>query len=164
MRMVGDLVVSRSHLDDSLKHLESSLPAAQWRPLQETNFAMERQLRDLREGIVSVRMVPIGEIFERMQFAVRDLAREFEKSVRLELTGQHTEIDKLLVERMMDPILHLVRNAVSHGLESPRERLAGGKSPEGKLALRAYTAAQMVVVEIEDDGRGIEINRISKRA
>jgi len=108
--------------------------------------------------------VPIGEIFERMQFAVRDLAREFEKTVRLELRGQHTEIDKLLVERMMDPILHLVRNAVSHGLESPAERIASSKSPEGKIELRAYTAAQMVMVEIEDDGRGIDAGQIERRA
>ena len=164
MRMVGDLVVSRSRLDDALNRLESTLPAAHWRPLQETNFTMERQLRDLREGIVSVRMVPIGEIFERMQFAVRDLAREFEKTVRVQLHGQHTEIDKLLVERMMDPILHLVRNAVSHGLESRAERIASGKPPEGRIVLRAYTASQMVMVEIEDDGRGIDADQVEKRA
>jgi two-component system, chemotaxis family, sensor kinase CheA len=164
MRLVGDLVITRSRLDDNLKRLESTMPATEWRPLQESNFAMERQLRDLREGIVSVRMVPIGEIFERMQFAVRDLAREYQKEVRVELVGSQTEIDKLLVERMMDPVLHLVRNAVSHGLESPPERAAAGKPAQGRVSLRAYTAAQMVVIEIEDDGRGLDSERIAKRA
>src|SRR5262249_51046451 len=127
MRMVGEMVISRSRLDDQLKQAEPRMPPAEWRPLQETNQAIERQLRDLREAVLRVRMVAIGEIFERMQFVVRDLARESHKQVKLELSGQDTEIDKLLVERMMDPLLHLVRNAVSHGLESPDERQAAGK-------------------------------------
>jgi two-component system chemotaxis sensor kinase CheA len=126
MRMVGDLVISRSRLDDHLRQSEARMPAAEWRQLQETNLMMERQLRDLREGVMRVRMVPVGEIFERMRFVVRDLAREYDKQVTLELSGQHTEIDKLLVERMMDPILHLVRNAVSHGLESAGDDPSGG--------------------------------------
>ncbi|HSQ19063.1 MAG TPA: Hpt domain-containing protein, partial [Blastocatellia bacterium] len=164
MRMVGDLVISRSRLDDHLMHLDTTLPAAEWRPLQETNLAIERQLRDLREGVMRVRMVPIGEIFERMRFAVRDLSREFQKQVKVELSGQHTEIDKLLVERMMDPILHLVRNAFSHGLETASERIAMGKSPEGKIALRASAAVEMVVIEVEDDGRGIDAKQVARRA
>ena len=80
-------------------------------------------------------MVQVGEIFERMRFVVRDLARESGKEIRLELRGQETEIDKFLVERMTDPLLHLVRNAVSHGLETADERVAKGKPPEGRLTL-----------------------------
>lgn len=164
MRMVGEMVISRSHLDENLKRLENNLPAPEWRPLQDTNLRMERQLRDLREGVMRVRMVPIGEVFERMRFVVRDLARENHKNVKLEISGQHTEIDKLLVERMMDPILHLVRNAVSHGLESIAERAAKGKPAEGKLSLRAFTAGEMVVIEIEDDGKGIDKSDVATRA
>jgi two-component system chemotaxis sensor kinase CheA len=164
MRMVGDLVISRSRLDDNLRHIESTMPAAEWRRLQETNLMMERQLRDLREGVMRVRMVPVGEIFERMRFVVRDLAREYNKQVALELSGQHTEIDKLLVERMMDPILHLVRNAVSHGLESADERAAAGKPPVGRIALRAWAVAETIVIEIEDDGRGIDAEQVARRA
>ncbi|MFY9553416.1 MAG: chemotaxis protein CheA [Blastocatellia bacterium] len=164
MRMVGEMVISRSRLDDHLKHLEATLPAPQWRPLQETNLRMERQLQDMREGVMRVRMVPIGDIFERMRFVVRDLAREYQKNVKLEVSGQQTEIDKLLVERMMDPILHLVRNAVSHGLESPAERRSLGKPPDGRLELRAATFGEMVVIEIEDDGRGIDAEDVVKRA
>jgi two-component system chemotaxis sensor kinase CheA len=164
MRLVGELVISRSRLDDNLRRVEAGLPASGWRPLQETNLAMERQLRDLREGIMRVRMVPIGEIFERMQFVVRDLAREYQKKVKLELRGQQTEIDKLVVERMMDPILHLVRNAVSHGLDAPDERVAAGKDPEGRISLRAYAQAEMVAIEVGDDGRGIDAEQVARRA
>ena len=103
-----------------------------------------------------VRMVQIGEIFERMQFVVRDLARESGKHVVVEMSGRETEIDKFLVERLMDPLLHLVRNAVSHGLEPPDERQAEGKAPEGRLTLQATTIGENVVVEIADDGRGID--------
>lgn len=164
MRMVGDLVISRSRLDERVKHLEAALPAPEWRPLQETSLAMERQLRDLREGVMRVRMVPIGEIFERMQFVVRDLAREYEKQVKLELSGHQTEIDKFLVERLMDPILHLVRNAVSHGIEAPNERTALGKPREGTIALRASAAAETIVIEMEDDGRGVDAEQVIARA
>jgi two-component system chemotaxis sensor kinase CheA len=164
MRMVGEATISRSRLDDQLKHLERSMPAAQWRPLQDVNLAMERELRALREGVMRVRMVPISEVFERMRFVVRDLAREHGKRINLELIGQETEIDKLLVERMMDPILHLVRNAISHGLETPAERSALGKPPEGKLTLRASTVAEVVQLEIEDDGRGIDAAQVAGRA
>lgn len=164
MRMVGELVISRSHLENKLKRVEAALHPAEWRSLQETNQAIERQLRDLREGIMQTRMVPVGEIFERMQFVVRDLARESGRQIRLELSGQETEIDKYLVERMMDPLLHLVRNAVSHGLEPYDERLAAGKVGECKLALRAFTAGETVVIEIEDDGRGIDSEFVVARA
>ena len=163
MRMVGELVISRSHLEENLGRLETLMPANEWEILQETNQAMERQLRELREGVMQVRMVPIGEIFERMQFVIRDLGRESQKRIRLELSGQETEIDKYLVERMMDPLLHLVRNAVSHGLEPESERLARGKPAEGKIHLRASTAAEMVVIEVEDDGSGIDRERVAAR-
>ncbi|HEU4595770.1 MAG TPA: chemotaxis protein CheA [Pyrinomonadaceae bacterium] len=164
MRLIGDLVTSRARLDESLKHLKRHVAPAEWRALQETSMAMSRQLRDLREGVMRVRMVQVGEIFERMRFVVRDLARESGKEMRLELRGQETEIDKFLVERMMDPLLHLVRNAVSHGLETVEERAARGKSPEGKITLRAATSGENVLIEIADDGRGIDAERVAARA
>jgi two-component system chemotaxis sensor kinase CheA len=164
MRMVGDLVICRARLEDNLKSAELDMPAPRWRALQETNQMMERQLRDLRDGIIRVRMVPVGEIFERMRFVVRDLSSEYRKSIRLELSGQETEIDKLLIERMMDPLLHLVRNAISHGLESASEREALGKPAEGVVTLRAYTEAETVVIEAEDDGRGIDRERVAEQA
>lgn len=164
MRMIGELVISRSHLEDQLKRLKGSLPAAEWRALQETNLAISRHLRDLREGVMRVRMVPVSEIFERMRFVVRDLARENGKQITLELLGRETEIDKFLVERMTDPLMHLVRNAVSHGLESADERIEQGKQAAGRLTLRAATAGETVLIEIADDGRGIDKDRVALRA
>ena len=164
MRLIGELVTSRARLDESLKHLKQTVAPAEWRTLQETSLAMSRQLRDLREGVMRVRMVQVGEIFERMRFVVRDLARASGKEIRLELLGQETEIDKFLVERMMDPLLHLVRNAVSHGLETVGERAGRGKPPAGTITLRAATSGDNVLIEIADDGRGIDAERVAARA
>jgi two-component system chemotaxis sensor kinase CheA len=165
MQMVGELVISRARLEDNLRRMEQAAAVTpQWHALQETNLAMERQIRDLREGVMRLRLVPIGEAFERMQFAVRDLARESGKSVALTLNGQTTEIDKYVVERILDPLLHLVRNAVSHGIEPSAERVAAGKPPQGRIALRAATAGDSVMLEIEDDGRGMDIELIARRA
>jgi two-component system, chemotaxis family, sensor kinase CheA len=164
MRLIGELVTSRARLDEDLKHLKRTIAPAEWRALQETSQAMSRQLRDLREGVMRVRMVQVGEIFERMRFVVRDLARESGKEIQLELLGRETEIDKFLVERLMDPLLHLVRNAVSHGLETVEERAAQGKPPEGKITLRAATSGDNVLIEIADDGRGVDAERVAARA
>ena len=164
MLMVGELVISRAKLAEQIRRVESQLPSGEWRSLQEINQSIERQLRNLRDGVMRVRMIPIGEIFERMKFAVRDLARETGKRVELEITGENTEIDKLLVERMLDPLLHLVRNAVSHGIETAQERIAQGKPPEGKIRLHAATVGETVEIEISDDGGGIDRVEVARRA
>ena len=172
MRMVGDLVISRARLEEQIKRLPGSLPAPQIRSLQEVNLSLERQLRDLREGVMRVRLVPIGEIFARMQFVMRELVRDslaknpagYGKDVKLELVGQETEIDKFIVERMMDPLLHLVRNAFSHGIETMAERESLGKNPVGKITLRASTVGEMVMIEVADDGHGIDAEKIWERA
>jgi two-component system chemotaxis sensor kinase CheA len=164
MRMIGDLVITRARLADTLARLERRVPAVEWRAVHENSTAIERQLRDLREGVVRVRMVPVGEIFRRMPFVVRDLARESGAKVRLSLAGHDTEIDKYLVERMLDPVLHLVRNSVSHAFEAPAERLAAGKPEEGTLRLSASTIGESVVLEIADDGRGIDAEAVARRA
>ena len=164
MRIIGELVISRTRLEDQVKDLKRVVPPATWRSLQETSLSMTRQLRDLRESVMRVRMVQIGESFERMTFVVRDLARESGKKIIVQLSGGETEIDKFLVERMMDPLMHLVRNAVSHGLETVAERETQGKRSEGLLSLSATTAGEMIVIKIADDGRGIDRHRVLERA
>lgn len=164
MRLVGELVLSRSRLEDGLQQLDSLGTLPQVRALRETASTIERQLRDLREGVMRVRMVPIREVFVRMQFVIRDLIREAGKRVSLHLSGEDTQIDKYVVERIMDPLLHLVRNAVSHGVESPEVRQAHGKPPTGNIYLRAKTAGEMVVIEVEDDGHGIDRDTILREA
>ena len=164
MRIVGELVISRTRLEDQVSELKRVTPPALWRSLQETSASMGRQLRNLRESVMRVRLVQIGEIFERMTFVVRDLARENGKKIIVQLSGGETEIDKFLVERMMDPLMHLVRNAVSHGLETVAEREAQGKRSEGVLSLSAMTAGERIVIRIADDGRGIDRNVVVERA
>jgi two-component system chemotaxis sensor kinase CheA len=164
MRLVGDLVVSRARLEDVLHRVEPFIPANDWRMLQDQTENIERVLRDLREGVMRVRLVPVSEIFRRMPFVVRDLARDKGKRVKLDLSGQSTEIDKFLIERMMDPMLHLVRNAVSHGIEMPDERIAAGKPPDGTIRLAATTLGESVVLEVSDDGCGMDLEAIAARA
>lgn len=164
MRIIGELVISRTRLEDQVTDLKRVTPPAVWRPLQETSVSMGRQLRDLRESVMRVRLVQIGEIFERMTFVVRDLARENGKKIIVQLSGGETEIDKFLVERMMDPFMHLVRNAVSHGIETVAEREAQGKRSEGLLSLNATTAGEKIVIKIADDGRGIDRPVVLARA
>lgn len=164
MQMVGELVITRARLDDSIKRVSDYVPEKEMDFLHETHIQMGRQLKNLREGVMRIRMVPIGEVFDRMRFVVKDLERETKKKINLEIEGQKTEIDKLVVERMIDPILHLVRNAVSHGIEKEEERIAKGKPKEGKVRLSAHTSGDSVVIEIEDDGRGIDIEKIVSKA
>jgi two-component system chemotaxis sensor kinase CheA len=164
MRMIGNLVILRSRLTDTLARSERHLPPSQYREVQDDADAIERELRELRESVMRIRLVPIGEIFRRMPFVVRDLARDSGRSVNVVLSGQDTKIDKFLVERMMDPVMHLVRNAVSHGIETPAERLAAGKPPAATLRLSANASGQTVVIEIADDGRGIDADRVAARA
>jgi two-component system, chemotaxis family, sensor kinase CheA len=164
MRLVGDLVVSRARLEDTLLRVERFLPGEEWRSLQDETESIQRELRDLREAVMRVRLVPVAEIFRRMPFVVRDLARESGRRIHLEMSGQATEIDKFLIERMMDPMLHLVRNAVSHGIEMPEERAAAGKRPDGTIRLAASTVGESVVLEVSDDGRGMNTETIVRRA
>ena len=164
MRLVGELVVTRARLADAFGTLESLVPVALARNVHDHALTFERQLRDLRDGVMRVRMVPIGDVFERMTFVARDLAREQGKRLRIHVSGTRTEVDKFVVERLSDPLLHLVRNAVSHGLESAEERVALGKAEEGSLHLRATTSGDAVVLDVEDDGRGIDAASVAHRA
>ena len=164
MRMIGDLVILRVRLADSIQRVEPYVPTAEWRAIQEHTAGIERQLRGLREGVMRVRLVPVGEIFRRMPFVVRDLARDTGRRVKVALAGQGTELDKFLVERLMDPVLHLVRNAVSHGIEGVDERIAAGKPPEGTVSLTASAAGEIVTIDIADDGRGLDVERVLARA
>lgn len=164
MRTVGELVLSRARLETGLARVVGYLPARERRELEEAALAIERQLRDLREGVMRVRMVPVRDLFARMRLVVRDLTRETGKDVELVVAGEGTEIDKFVVERMTDPLLHLVRNAVSHGLEPAAERAATGKPPRGRLALRAFATGGTIGLEVEDDGRGVRVDAVFARA
>jgi two-component system chemotaxis sensor kinase CheA len=164
MRIMGDMVVHRARLEEVSNRVVALLPTNEARALQEVNIAFGRELRNLRDGLMRVRLVPVGEIFQRLPFVVRDLAHETGKRIRLSATGQETEIDKYLVERLKDPLLHLVRNSVAHGIETSEERVAAGKPPEATISMRATTVGETVLIEIGDDGRGVDTERVVARA
>ena len=164
MRIIGDLVVSRARLADSLARVERHVPAGEWRAVQEHCAALDRYVRDLRQGVMRVRLIPVGDVFDRMAFVVRDLAREYGRMARLELHGKATGIDKFLIDRMMEPVLHLVRNAVAHGLEAPEVRQRAGKPREGTITLRASTVGDAALIDVEDDGCGIDAAAVTARA
>jgi chemotaxis protein histidine kinase CheA/ActR/RegA family two-component response regulator len=119
---------------------------------------------ELRDSVMKLRMVPVGGVFRKHHRTVRDLANSMGKRARLELSGEETELDKLLVEALDEPLMHLVRNAIDHGIELPAARIAAGKPPEGTIHLRAMHRGNQVVIELSDDGKGIDTAVVTKRA
>lgn len=136
----------------------------QQRALVEANQQVSRLIEGIRYSALQLRMVPIGDTFSRLRRVVRDTAAELGKLVSLEIVGGNTELDKALVERIGDPLMHLVRNALDHGLETAKERQAHGKRPEGRLTLSACHEAGKVLIRIIDDGRGVQRERVLQRA
>lgn len=165
MNMVGELGIVKSAVGRIMEKLRAR---PDLRPiateLHRIHRTFERQLAGMQEGILDVRMVPLNQTFDRLARAVRQVAREHGKDVRLVVTGGETEVDKLIVEELTDPLIHIIRNAVDHGIESESVRRDAGKSPSGTLALNAYQKGSHVVIEIEDDGAGIDHERILQRA
>jgi two-component system chemotaxis sensor kinase CheA len=125
---------------------------------------MERTTRDLQERVLSIRMVPVGVVLNRFPRMVRELAGKLGKQVEIELVGEDTELDKSVVELITDPLTHLVRNAVDHGLEQPADRVAAGKPAFGTLTLAASHQSGSIVIEVRDDGRGLDVAKIRKKA
>lgn len=163
MRLVSDLVVTRYQLVELLPHLEGA-PADRRDDMAQVASRMERHLRRLRQAVVRARLVPLSEVFSHMPLAVRDLARASGKELRLVMVGQETELDKVLVERLLDPLLHLARNAIAHGIEPPETRLAAGKSRQGTLTLRGLPAGDQIQVSVSDDGSGVDFKQVAAQA
>ncbi len=165
MNVIGELGIVRSAVGRVLDRLGAR---SDLRPitaeLHRIHRSFERHLEALQDGVLDVRMVPLGQTFDRLARAVRQVAREHEKEVRLVVNGGDTEIDKLIVEELIDPLLHLIRNAVGHGIESRDQRSRLGKDPTGIIALNAYQKGNHVVIEVEDDGAGIDVQRVLSRA
>ncbi len=156
MNVVGELAIVRSAVARITEKIRSRSELRQLAiDLHRVNRGFERHLGELQDGILDVRMVPLGQVFDKLARIVRQVARENEKEVRLIVTGRDTEVDKLIVEELSDPLMHLIRNAIDHGIEPPKVRELANKSPQGTLALNAYQKGNHVLIEIEDDGAGM---------
>ena len=125
---------------------------------------LERRLAELQEQVLEIRMVPIGQIFSRLGQIVRRYAREMGKQIELVMYGEDTELDKYLAEEIVDPLMHLIRNSIDHGIETPEDRKKKGKNEAGTIILKAYQKGNHVVIEIRDDGAGINIEKVRKKA
>lgn len=158
--LVGELVIAQAMIVEATRS-----PAADAATrLAEALAAMERHTRDLQERVMSIRMVPLATVFRRFPRLVHDTANAVGKKVKLEIRGESTEIDKSMVEKLVDPLTHLVRNAIDHGLEGPDARTAAGKDEEGTVTLSAFHQGGSVVIEVGDDGRGLDSSKIRAKA
>jgi two-component system chemotaxis sensor kinase CheA len=160
INLVGELVITQSMITDlSEKFSIEQLPV-----LQERITQLERNTREIQERVMSIRMMPIGSAFHRFPRLVRDLAGKSGKQVQLVMSGEETELDKTLIEAIGDPLTHLVRNSADHGLEPPEERIAQGKPERGTIRLNAYHDGGNICIAVEDDGRGLNRDRIIRKA
>src|SRR5690606_13602433 len=156
VNLVGELVIYRVRL------LEVTQEARRENgTLAEAVEHIDRITDNLQHAIMSLRMVPVSQVFNRFPRVVRDIARQMGKQVDFITQGEETELDRSIVHQLGDPLVHLVRNAVDHGLESPEERVALGKPPAGRLVLSARHEGNHVVIEVTDDGRGIDHEKIA---
>lgn len=165
MNLVGELIIQRSMIVSLTAEIEAEHYGKESaRRLGEAVALTGRTLSELQESVMRMRLVPIDQVFRRFPRVVRDASIKLGKPLRLEIKGGETEIDKSIVEEISDPLIHLVRNACDHGVESPDVRRAAGKPEEGLITLRARRVGNQIAVEIEDDGAGIDPNRIVAKA
>jgi two-component system chemotaxis sensor kinase CheA len=165
MNLVGELVIGRSMVTQALSEFSSGdAQGTAADRLSDANGFLERTMTELQAAVLKIRMVPVEHVFRRFPRLVRDLAHSRGKRVDLDIQGGLTELDKSIVDALGEPLLHLVRNAIDHGLETPRERELAGKPPTGKLKLAAYYEGNHAHVVVEDDGRGIDLDRVGERA
>nr|4XIV_A Chain A, Chemotaxis protein CheA [Thermotoga maritima MSB8]4XIV_B Chain B, Chemotaxis protein CheA [Thermotoga maritima MSB8] len=157
MDLMGELVIARSRILETLKKYNI-------KELDESLSHLSRITLDLQNVVMKIRMVPISFVFNRFPRMVRDLAKKMNKEVNFIMRGEDTELDRTFVEEIGEPLLHLLRNAIDHGIEPKEERIAKGKPPIGTLILSARHEGNNVVIEVEDDGRGIDKEKIIRKA
>ncbi len=157
INQIGELVIGTSMVEQDWSRFHPDMESS-------ALVQLGKIVRDLQEMSLSLRMVPIAASFQKMARIVRDLSHRLGKQVRFETEGEDTELDKTVVDQIGDPLLHMVRNSVDHGIESPEERIAAGKSAEGVVRLKAYHQGGNFIIEIQDDGKGLDRDRILRKA
>jgi two-component system, chemotaxis family, sensor kinase CheA len=160
INLVGELVITQAMLAQSASLLDVSA----LEQLQNGLNQLERNTRDIQESIMSVRMLPISFVFSRFPRVVRDVAGKLNKQVELKTLGESTELDKALIEKIADPLTHLIRNSLDHGIEMPEKRIAAGKPAHGTIILNAFHQGGNIVIEVSDDGGGLNRAKILGKA
>jgi two-component system, chemotaxis family, sensor kinase CheA len=157
VNQVGELVIAGAAAGSQVKKLGNS-------PLHESIANVQKLIESVRDASLSLRMVPIGEVFQRFPRLVRDIAKDLNKKIDLVIEGAETELDKSMVERLVDPLTHMIRNAIDHGIESVEARLAQGKSETGTVRLNAWHEGSSILIEVSDDGAGINAAKVLAKA
>jgi len=160
INMVGELVITQSMLSLVGEHFTSD----KIDQLKNGLVQLERPTRELQESVMNIRMLPISFVFSRFSRLVHDLSTKLDKKIELKLVGEHTEVDKTVVELISDPLVHLVRNSLDHGIEMPADRIAAGKSEMGTITLEAYHRGGNIVIEVKDDGKGLNKDFLRNKA
>ncbi len=164
LNVVGELVLNKAVIGQIGKEmLQSRGFTTEGVELQKAYQALDRRVGELQEGLVEIRMIPIGQVFDRLVRVVRKLSRELGKEVDLQISGEETKLDKSMIEEIADPLMHLIRNSLDHGIEAKEERRKAGKPETGIINLRANQKGNNVVIEVEDDGSGIDLARVYKK-
>ena len=165
LNLVGELIIGKSMLQQGFNEFSRRYPKDALRNRLSDAMAFQaRVLNDLQRSVMKIRMVPVEQLFRRFPRMVRDVAKQCGRQVELTLSGQDTDLDKSLLDSIAEPLTHLVRNAVSHGIESPEDRVKNGKPAQGKLHLNAYHQGNQVIIEVTDDGRGIDAQKVKAKA
>ncbi len=157
MNLVSELIIIKTRLDDSDTHTSSQ-------NMNETIEYLERITTSLHDAVMKVRMVPVERTFNRFPRMVRDLAKDLNKAIKLEMSGEDTEVDRTVIDEIGDPLIHLIRNSIDHGIENKEARALAAKPDTGHVYLRAYPDGNSVVIEVEDDGNGIDPEKIAEKA
>ncbi|MBV9887450.1 MAG: chemotaxis protein CheA, partial [Acidobacteria bacterium] len=165
MNLVGELIIGKSMLNRTLAEFDKSHAHDPLRSKLSDALAFQaRVLDELHKCVLKIRMVPVEQLFRRFPRLVRDVAKQCGKDIALDLSGQNTDLDKGILDSLAEPLMHIVRNAVDHGIESAEERIAAGKAARGTIYLNAYHQGTQVVIEVRDDGRGIDLATIREHA
>lgn len=164
MNIVGELVLANSTIEAVTIRMREEGYSGLSVDLSKAAKGLERKLSELQKGVMDIRMIPVGQLYEKMSLIVRKISREQGKSVTLKFYGADTELDKLIIEDVSDPMMHIIRNAIDHGIESKEVRLAQGKDEKGTIRISSYQKGNHVVIEIEDDGGGIDVEKVKSKA
>jgi two-component system chemotaxis sensor kinase CheA len=164
MNIVGELVLAQSTISGVAIRMRNEGFSRMAIDLGKAAKGLERKLTDLQKGVMEIRMIPVGQLYEKMSRIVRKISREQGKKVELKFFGADTELDKLIVEDISDPMMHIIRNAIDHGIESPEKRASLGKDEKGTIRISSYQKGNHVVIEVEDDGNGIDLEKVKAKA
>jgi two-component system, chemotaxis family, sensor kinase CheA len=163
--LVGELIIAKSMMQELLAEMNRSFANSLLRAKTADVLTFQSQiLNKLQRAVMKIRMVPVEQMFRRLPRVVRDTAKQIGREVNIVIEGENTDLDKSILDALAEPMMHLLRNAVDHGIEPPLDRAAAGKSPEGTIRLNAYHQGNQVVVEISDDGRGINLPKVIEKA